>query len=362
MTVAARRRLTPVDPATLEPVGTVEVDAPGGDRRRSSRRRGSCSGGGRSRGTTSAGRCSSASPTSCWTRPTTSPRRSRPRRGSRCSRRIRPSSSSRSSSSAGRRRTRSESSQESACASLSLTSDTSAAGCCTSRYGAVAVIAPWNFPFGIPFTQTIAAVAAGNAVIVKPSELAPLIGRVGRARVRGSRRASRGSSASPTVTARRGEALVRARGIAKVFFTGSTGVGRNVALAARRAAVPVSLELGRQGRDARLRGCGSRSRVEGALWGSFSNCGQTCASVERIYVARDLYQPFVEELGRARRAAADRARQRLPTELGPLISEQQRDEGREARHRSCRRGSERGDGRRPSRTSVSRAGSTSRPC
>jgi acyl-CoA reductase-like NAD-dependent aldehyde dehydrogenase len=190
-------------------------------------------------------------------------------------------------------------------------------------YGAVAVIAPWNFPFGISFTQTIAAVAAGNAVVVKPSELAPLSGAWVERAFReagapaGLVRVVQGDGAT-------GEELVRARGIAKVFFTGSTGVGRKVAVAAGERLCPVSLELG--GKDAMLvfEDADLDRAVEGALWGSFSNCGQTCASVERIYVARDLYQPFVEELGRrAGRLRIGRGSD-LQTELGPLISEQQR--------------------------------------
>ena len=132
-------------------------------------------------------------------------------------------------------------------------------------YGAVAVIAPWNFPFGIPFTQTIAAVAAGNAVVVKPSELAPLTGEwVQRAfeeagAPAGLVRIVQGDGAT-------GELLVRARGIAKVFFTGSTGVGRNVAAAAGERLCPVSLELG--GKDAMLvfEDADLDRAVEGALW------------------------------------------------------------------------------------------------
>jgi acyl-CoA reductase-like NAD-dependent aldehyde dehydrogenase len=190
-------------------------------------------------------------------------------------------------------------------------------------YGAVAVIAPWNFPFGIPFTQTIAAVAAGNAVIVKPSELAPLSGAwVERAfeaagAPAGLVRVAQGDGST-------GEELVRARGVAKVFFTGSTGVGRKVALAAGERLCPVSLELG--GKDAMLvfEDADLDRAVEGALWGSFSNCGQTCASVERIYIARDLYQPFVEELGRRAARLRIGPGNDFRTELGPLISEQQR--------------------------------------
>jgi succinate-semialdehyde dehydrogenase/glutarate-semialdehyde dehydrogenase len=190
-------------------------------------------------------------------------------------------------------------------------------------HGAVAVIAPWNFPFGIPFTQTIAAVVAGNAVIVKPSELAPLSGAwVERAfeaagAPAGLVRVAQGDGST-------GEELVRARGIAKVFFTGSTAVGRDVALAAGERLCPVSLELG--GKDAMLvfEDADLDRAVEGALWGSFSNCGQTCASVERIYVARDLYQPFVEELGRRAARLRIGPGSDFRTELGPLISEHQR--------------------------------------
>jgi len=190
-------------------------------------------------------------------------------------------------------------------------------------YGAVAVISPWNFPFGIPFTQTIAAVAAGNSVIVKPSEVAPLSGGwVEHAFEEAG--APRGLVRTVHGDASAGERLVRARGIAKVFFTGSSLAGAKVAAAAGERLCPVSLELG--GKDAMLvfEDADLDRAVEGALWGSFSNCGQTCASVERIYVARDLYQPFVEELGRrAGRLRIGRGSD-LQTELGPLVSEQHR--------------------------------------
>jgi succinate-semialdehyde dehydrogenase/glutarate-semialdehyde dehydrogenase len=190
-------------------------------------------------------------------------------------------------------------------------------------YGAVAVVSPWNFPFGIPFTQTIAAVVAGNSVVVKPSELAPLTGAwVQRAfeeagAPAGLVRVIQGDGSV-------GEQLVGSRGIAKVFFTGSTATGRKVAAAAGERLCPLSLELG--GKDAMLVfGDADLDRaVEGALWGSFSNCGQTCASVERIYVARDLYQPFIEELGRRTAALRIGRGNDFRTELGPLISEGQR--------------------------------------
>ena len=86
--------------------------------------------------------------------------------------------------------------------------------------GAVAVISPWNFPFGIPFTEVATAVAAGNAVVLKPAELTPLCGAlVGRAFEEGG--VPRGLVRVLQGGGDVGGALVRAPGVAKVFFTGS---------------------------------------------------------------------------------------------------------------------------------------------
>ncbi len=228
-------------------------------------------------------------------------------------------------------------------------------------YGAVAVIAPWNFPFGIPFTQTIAAVAAGNAVVVKPSELTPLSGAwVERAfeaagAPAGLVRVVQGDAAT-------GEQLVRSRGIAKVFFTGSTGVGRKVAVAAGERLCPVSLELG--GKDAMLvfEDADLDRAVEGALWGSFSNCGQTCASIERIYVAPRSVPAVRGGARPACCAPAHRRGKRLPHRARAAHLRGAAREGGAARLRG---GRGRGESRRReagARMSAFPAGSTSRPC
>ena len=184
--------------------------------------------------------------------------------------------------------------------------------------GVVAIIAPWNFPFGIPFTETAMAVAAGNAVLLKPSELTPLCGAWVE-RLFAEAGAPPGlvqvlQGEGETV----GEALVRSPGIAKVFFTGSAEVGRRIASLCGEQLRPVVLELG--GKDPMLvfADADLGRAVDGALWGSFFNAGQVCSGVERIYVERPLYDRFVAEL--AARAAA----LRIPDELGPLISEEQR--------------------------------------
>jgi acyl-CoA reductase-like NAD-dependent aldehyde dehydrogenase len=177
--------------------------------------------------------------------------------------------------------------------------------------GVVGVIAPWNFPFGIPFTQVAYALAAGNSVVLKPSELTPLSGTLVTELFAAAGAPVRVAQGDGTV----GEALVKARGLGKVLFTGSAEVGRLVAATAGERLVPVTLELGGKDPMIVLDDADLARAVDGALWGSFTNCGQVCSGVERIYVQGALYEPFVEELTRKAREL----------DLGPLISEQQRD-------------------------------------
>src|SRR5262245_56097575 len=104
--------------------------------------------------------------------------------------------------------------------------------------GVVAVISPWNFPFAIPFTQLAYALAAGNAVVLKPSELTPLSGALAAELF--------ASAGAPVHVAQGdgavGEALVKAPGVGKVLFTGSAEVGRLVAASAGERLVPVTLD------------------------------------------------------------------------------------------------------------------------
>jgi succinate-semialdehyde dehydrogenase/glutarate-semialdehyde dehydrogenase len=213
--------------------------------------------------------------------------------------------------------------------------------------GVVAAITPWNFPLGIPLTQAALAVAAGNAVVVKPSELTPLTGAWVE-RVFREAGAPDGLVRVVQGRASTGEALVRAPGTAKVVFTGSAAVGRVVAAAAGERLRPVTLELG--GKDPMLvfQDSDLDRAVAGALWGSFSNCGQICAGVERIYVAQPLQEAFVEELvRRAQRLRIGRGEE-FETELGPLIAEERRAHVEELVEDAVARGAElRTGGRRP---------------
>jgi acyl-CoA reductase-like NAD-dependent aldehyde dehydrogenase len=190
--------------------------------------------------------------------------------------------------------------------------------------GVVAVIAPWNFPFAIPFVQAITAVTAGNAVVVKPSELTPLTGALVEDVFReagappGLVRVAQGA-------ADLGEALVRARGIAQVLFTGSVDVGRRVAALAAERLCPVTLELGGKHPMLVLEDADLGRAVSGAVWGAFANCGQACVGVERIYVARTLHDEFLDRLATRARALRIGPGDARGVELGPLVSQAQRD-------------------------------------
>jgi acyl-CoA reductase-like NAD-dependent aldehyde dehydrogenase len=160
--------------------------------------------------------------------------------------------------------------------------------------GVVGVISPWNYPFTLTMTPVLSALFAGNAVVLKPSEVTPLVGvEVGKLFA--------DVGAHPEIVqvvtggGATGEALVRS-GVQKVCFTGSGRTGRRVMAAAADTLTPVVLELG--GKDPMIV-CDDADisrAVGGALWGAFSNSGQTCMAVERVYVADSVYDQFVDEV------------------------------------------------------------------
>jgi len=185
-------------------------------------------------------------------------------------------------------------------------------------YGVVAVISPWNVPFAIPFTSVATAIAAGNAVVLKPSELTPACGEWVR-RVLEEAGAPGGLVAVVNGEGAAGEALVAEPRVSKVFFTGSVAVGRRVAAAAGARGCPVVLELG--GKDALLvfADADLDRVVDGALFAAFTGAGQVCVSAERIYVERAVHDEFV------RRFVTGASALRPHLEVSPLISERQRE-------------------------------------
>ncbi len=162
--------------------------------------------------------------------------------------------------------------------------------------GVVGVIAPWNFPFSIPLGETIMALIAGNGVVMKPSEVTPLI----------SLKAKEIYDASDLppdlfqiVTGRggTGAALIDA-GIDYCVFTGSVATGRKVAAACGERLIPHTLELGGKA-PAIVCGDADLDRAAQAItWGGFANSGQVCASVERVYAVDAVHDALVERIVR----------------------------------------------------------------
>ena len=189
--------------------------------------------------------------------------------------------------------------------------------------GVVGVIAPWNYPWSIPFGEVAIALMAGNGVVLKPASLTPLIGqRIQEVFERaglpeGILQTVHGGGAV-------GQALVESSA-GKIFFTGSVEVGRGVGEACARLMKGCVLELG--GKDPQIV-CADANlahAVSGAVWGGFSNAGQTCSGIERTYVVRDVADRFVE--GVVREASRLRVGDPLEwrTEIGPMVSKDQFD-------------------------------------
>jgi succinate-semialdehyde dehydrogenase/glutarate-semialdehyde dehydrogenase len=193
----------------------------------------------------------------------------------------------------------------------------------SAPFGVVLVITPWNYPFAISLSGVAAALAAGNTVVLKPAPSTTLTGlRLGAL----CRKAGIPDGVVNVVAVDDAvaEALVLDPRVAKIVFTGSVATGKKVMAAAARNLTPVLLELG--GKDAAIvcRDADLDRAACGVVWGAFLNAGQTCASVERVYVEAEVAEPFlakvVEETRRLRLGDPG-----LPsTDVGPMSLERQR--------------------------------------
>jgi len=186
--------------------------------------------------------------------------------------------------------------------------------------GVIGIISSWNYPLAIPMSQIIPAVAAGNSVICKTSDFTPHCGALIEQLF------ANAGFPKDVVTvveggAEVGQALIEADPD-KVLFTGSVATGRRVAEACAKRLIPTVLELG--GKDAMLVLADADLDVasSAAVWGSYTNCGQVCLSVERLFVERSVSDEF------AARCVAKTKKLRLgagsdpATDVGPMIRPQ----------------------------------------
>jgi acyl-CoA reductase-like NAD-dependent aldehyde dehydrogenase len=189
-------------------------------------------------------------------------------------------------------------------------------------YPVVGLIIPWNFPFANAALDGIAALAAGAALLLKPSEVTPL----------SAVEFARGWTeigAPPVLALTTGYAETGAAVLANsdyVHFTGSTATGRKVAIACAERLIPYSLELGGKDPAVVLADADLERAANGIAWGGMTNSGQVCVSIERVYVEAPVYDEFVAKLtdkvGRLRQGQDDN---RYRFDVGAMATPAQRD-------------------------------------
>src|SRR5215471_15952856 len=187
--------------------------------------------------------------------------------------------------------------------------------------GVVGVIGPWNYPVFTPMGSIAYALAAGNAVLFKPSEFTPAVG---------GWLVSSFADVVPehpvlqlvTGAAGTGDALARSA-VDKISFTGSSATARKVMAACAENLTPMIAECG--GKDAFLVGADANldAAADAAAWGAVSNAGQTCIGVERVYVVEAVYHTFLEKL--AERLAGTRPGDDRESTYGPMTRPAQAD-------------------------------------
>ncbi|WP_214413534.1 aldehyde dehydrogenase family protein [Sphaerisporangium fuscum] len=184
--------------------------------------------------------------------------------------------------------------------------------------GVVGVIGPWNYPVFTPMGSIGYALAAGNAVVFKPSELTPGVG-VLLAELFTESVPERKVFQVVTGLGETGAALAGHPGIGKIAFTGSTATAKRVMAACAANLTPLVAECG--GKDALIVDADADipAAADAALWGAMSNAGQTCVGVERIYVVERAYDDFMRELGERARAL------RSGEDYGPITMPAQTD-------------------------------------
>jgi succinate-semialdehyde dehydrogenase/glutarate-semialdehyde dehydrogenase len=190
-------------------------------------------------------------------------------------------------------------------------------------FGVVLVVTPWNYPFAISLTSVAAALVAGNTVVLKPAPATTLVGlRLGA--LFGRAGAPAGVFGVIAVDDGLAPALVEDPRVAKIVFTGSVATGRRVMAAAAKNLTPVVLELGGKDPAVVCRDADLERAARGIVWGAFVNAGQTCASVERVYVEQPVAEDFVarvvDETRRLR--VGDPAKGEV--DVGPMTMERQR--------------------------------------
>ncbi len=187
--------------------------------------------------------------------------------------------------------------------------------------GVIGIISPWNFPFSIPLGEVVMALMAGNTVVLKPSELTPLVGvKIGEIFEKAG--LPEGVLQIVTGDGKTGAALVEA-GVNKIMFTGSVATGKKIAANAAQTLTPVVLELG--GKDPMIvfADADTEAASSAAVWGAFTNSGQACSSVERLYVEASIVDDFTKLVVAKTNKLRQNFGSETTTDIGAMICENQ---------------------------------------
>lgn len=190
-------------------------------------------------------------------------------------------------------------------------------------HGVAGIICPWNYPLILTATPVVEALMAGNVVVLKPSELTPLTGQ---------RMADIFHDAGIPENVLQiaqgrgdvGQEIVNSPHTDMVCFTGSVEVGRKIAVACAEQLKPVVLELGGKDPMVVLEDANLERAAGAAVWGGFSNCGQTCISAERIYVVEGVADRFIE-LVKEKTDELNTGPDKAHGDIGALVNEQQQE-------------------------------------
>ena len=164
-------------------------------------------------------------------------------------------------------------------------------------WGVIGIISPWNYPFGIPFSEVVMGLLAGNAVILKVATQTQMVGRA-LERCFQQAELPQGVFSYVNLPGQSAGDTLLEHGINKLFFTGSVAVGKYLMAKAAETLTPVCLELGANDPMLVCPDADLNRAATGAVWAGMSNCGQSCAGVERIYAHSDVYDKFLELLSR----------------------------------------------------------------
>lgn len=187
--------------------------------------------------------------------------------------------------------------------------------------GVVGIIPAWNYPFSIPLGEAVMALMAGNTVVIKPSELTPFVGlKIGEIFEKAGLPGNCMQIVSGGGTT--GAALVESNPD-KIMFTGSVGTGKKIAEAAAKNLTSVVLELG--GKDPMIVFADANLELasSAAVWGAFCNSGQSCSSVERLYVEESVADALTRKIVEKTLALKQDTGDKETTSVGAMSSERQ---------------------------------------